>query len=67
VYLVFSPPEESREIRTVFSAQQFEIEAVSFLGFDRSAARVVGSLGVLVGAVLSLDGLFLQLWERIRK
>jgi hypothetical protein len=42
--------------RAVLTAQQFEIEVEEFLGLNGVQARVIGSLGLVIGALVGLDG-----------
>jgi hypothetical protein len=68
LHLRFIPRQEGQETRTVLSAQLIEIEAVNFLGLGGAMARLLGSVGVVIGSVLGLDNLipwFLKLvWPR---
>ncbi len=51
------------EIRSVLSAPRLEIVGNKILGLGGIAARVLGSVGVVVGSMLGLDGLFAWLWN----
>jgi hypothetical protein len=68
LHLRFIPRQGGQETRSVLSAQLIEIEAVNFLGLGGATARVLGSVGVVVGSVLGLDNLipwFIKLiWPR---
>lgn len=59
----FIPLAEGGEIRSVLSAPRVEIEAINFLGLGGTAARVLGSVGVVVGSILGLDGLLSWFWS----
>lgn len=61
--LRFIPRTGGAEVSRVLTAQLIEIEALNFLGLGGTAARVLGSVGVVMGSVLSLDKLILWLWK----
>ena len=59
------PPEGGSGIRKVLSAPRVEIQTVDFLGLNGAAARILGSVGVIMGSILGLDGLFSRLWDSL--
>jgi hypothetical protein len=58
LHLRFIPPSPAPEQRILLAAQQVEIQVTSLLGMSGSQARLFGSLGLVVGGFLALDGLF---------
>ncbi|MBN2550589.1 MAG: hypothetical protein JXB15_15600 [Anaerolineales bacterium] len=67
LHLRFLPRSGGDETRRVLSAQRIEIQAVNFLGLGGSAARVLGSVGTVVGSVFGLDNLVGWGWQLIRR
>ncbi len=63
VYLYDPDITNASEGRQVLSAQRFNFEAISFLGLDNLSTRLIASLGVAIGMVLSLDQIFIYLWN----
>jgi hypothetical protein len=63
--LVPSPPAQQQRI--LLAAQQVDIQVTSLLGLSGSQARLFGSLGLVVGAFLGLDGLLIGYLERLAK
>jgi hypothetical protein len=61
LHLQSSPRATSPQSRMVLTAQRFEIEVEEFMGLNGTQARAIGSLGVVIGAFLSLDGAVNQL------
>jgi hypothetical protein len=57
LYLRLVPLDGSEDIRQVLSTQLIEFQAVNLLGMGGTAARVLGSVGVVVSTVLGLDDL----------
>jgi len=55
------------ELRQVLTAQRIQIRSIDFLGLSGPWARALGSAGVVVGAVLCLDGVVLWLWSRLER
>ena len=53
--------------RTMVSAQVIDVDSVNFLGLGGTPARLLGSVGALVGSVLGLDNVIPWIWGRIRK
>ena len=54
-------------LRQVLTAQRIEIRVIDFLGLSGPWARALGSAGVVVGAVLALDGVFFWLWSHLER
>lgn len=70
LHLRFIPRSGGEESRRAISAQVIEIEVATLFGFKGQAARLVGAVGSLLGAVLGLP--FLKdaagwLWRRRRR
>jgi hypothetical protein len=65
LHLRFAPLDGGPESRSVLSAQLIEIEVVNFLGLGGTAARIFGSVGVVVGSVLGLDNVLSWLWKLV--
>jgi hypothetical protein len=63
LHVLTNSQDGSKETRNILSAPRVEIEGISFLGLGGTAARVLGSVGVVVGSFLGLDGLFYWLWD----
>ena len=55
VHLQFIPLDGSEPSRRVLSAQVLELDAVNLLGLGGTSARLIGAVGAMVGAFLSLD------------
>lgn len=53
------------ETREVLSAPRVEIKAINFMGLSGSTARILGSVGVVLGSFLGLDGVFSWLWNML--
>ncbi len=51
------PPPPAPDQRILLAAQQIDIQVTSLLGMSGSQARLFGSLGLVVGGFLALDGL----------
>lgn len=66
VHLRFVPFGGGPETRSVLSAQIIEIQAVNLLGLGGSAARVLGSIGTVLGSAISLDSILPWLWKLIQ-
>jgi hypothetical protein len=70
LHLRLIPLGAGRQFRTVLSAQRIEIKASSLLGMSEGMALVMGSLGLIIGFGLFLNGLldwtarFLARWKR---
>jgi hypothetical protein len=67
LHLSYVPIDGGPESRAVLSAQRIDIQAVQLLWFGGTAARVVGSVGVIVALVAGLDDLLPWIMERRRK
>jgi hypothetical protein len=65
LHLRFIPVAGGSALRQVLTAQRIEIRVIEFLGLSGPWARALGSAGVVVGAVLGLDGAALWLWRRL--
>jgi hypothetical protein len=67
LHLRFIPATGEQELRQVLTAQRLEIRVIDFLGLSGPWARSLGSAGVVVGAVLALDGAVIWLWQRLNR
>lgn len=69
LHLRFLPKAGGQESRKTISAQLIEIEATSFLGLPASVARTTGTIGSLLGSILSFPFLeqIIRLLFRRRK
>ena len=56
LHLRFVPPPPAQEQRILLAAQQVDIQVTSLLGMSGGQARLFGSLGLVVGGFLGLDG-----------
>ena len=65
LHLRFVPKTDGPETRKVLTAQLIEVEGVNFLGLGGTAARVLGSVGVVIGSILGLDNLLSWIWNLI--
>ena len=57
LHLRFVPHAGGQELTKVLTAQRIDIRAKSLLGLGVYPAKLAGSLGMIVGAILSLEGL----------
>lgn len=67
LHLRFVPLAGGLETRSVLSAQRITIEVVSLLGLKGSTARILGSVGVVLGSILGLDGVLEWIWKRTQR
>lgn len=67
IYLGIAGSGHELASRQVLAAQEISIIGTKFLGLDSLAARLIGSLGAAIGAVLSLDKILVDLILRLRK
>ena len=67
LHLRYLPLDGGEEARRVLSAQIVEIRAVSLFGLSGRWARVLGSVGVIVGAALGLNELLPWIWVQYEK
>jgi hypothetical protein len=67
LHLSYIPLAGGPVLRQVITAQRIEIRVIDFLGVSGPWARALGSAGVVVGAVLSLDGVLIWLWSRLER
>jgi hypothetical protein len=65
LHLRFVPAAGGPELRQVLTAQRIDIRVIDLLGVNGPWARALGSAGLVVGAALCLDGIFLWLWRRL--
>jgi len=65
LHLSFIPAAGGPAMRQVLTAQRIEIQVIDFFGLSGPWARALGSAGVVVGAMLALDGVFIWLWSRL--
>jgi hypothetical protein len=59
LHLQFVPRSSGREERILLAAQQVDIRVVRLFGLSGSQARLFGSLGLVVGGFLGLDGVLI--------
>jgi len=65
--LHFIPKAGGESSERVISAQRLEIRAVNLLGMGGAPARLLGGVGLLLGSLLSLDGLVEWGWKRLQR
>jgi hypothetical protein len=63
LHVRYLPLSGEGEIRKVLSAPRVETESINFLGLGGTAARIMGSVGLAVGVMLGLDGLWSWFWN----
>lgn len=63
LHLNIIPESGGERERLTVSAQRIEIRSVDLLGLNGAEVRWVGGIGLLIGAILGLDGF----WSRLRK
>lgn len=64
-YLRFISKDTGQESRLVLSAPLLSIKGVDFWGLDLLSTRLIGSLGLAVGLVLSFESLLIRAWVRL--
>jgi hypothetical protein len=67
LHLRFVPRSTGQEERILLAAQQVDIQVVSLLGMSSSQARLLGSVGLVVGVFLGLDGVLSWGLEQLAK
>lgn len=67
LHLRFIPRSTGQEERILLAAQQVDIQVVSLLGMSSSQARLLGSVGLVVGVFLGLDGVLSWGLEQLAK
>jgi len=68
LHLRFIPLNDNEpESRTMVSAQLIDVETVNFLGLGGSSARLLGTVGTLVGSIVGLDNVIPWAWGWLRK
>lgn len=67
LHLSFIPLAGGATLRQVLTAQRIDIRVIDLLGLSGPWARALGSAGVVVGAVLALDGVMIWLWSRLQR
>jgi hypothetical protein len=67
LHLRFVPRSNAQAERILLAAQQVDIQVVTLLGMSSSQARLLGSVGLVVGMFLGLDGVLSWSLERITK
>ena len=67
LHLRFVPRSTGQEERILLAAQQVDIQVVSLLGMSSSQARLLGSVGLVVGVFLGLDGVLSWSLEQLAK
>ncbi|OGO29187.1 MAG: hypothetical protein A2Z16_05655 [Chloroflexi bacterium RBG_16_54_18] len=55
LHVQFIPRNGGEELRKVISAQTFEIRADRFLGLSGNSARILGAIGLVLGAMVGFD------------
>ena len=65
LYLRMVSRETGQENRQVLSAQRIEFTGVNFLGLNDVSTRLLGSLGLAIGIVLTFDRWVVVLWNSI--
>ena len=55
LHLQYIPRNGGDELRKVISAQTIEIQAEEFLGLSGNSARILGAIGLVLGAMIGLD------------
>jgi hypothetical protein len=63
LHLRYVPKAGGPESRKVLTAQLIEVQGVNFFGLGGTAARVLGSVGVVIGSILGLDNLLSWIWN----
>jgi hypothetical protein len=67
LHLSFIPVAGGPALRRVLTAQRINIRVIDILGLSGPWVRALGSAGVVVGAVLALDGALIWLWSRLER
>ncbi len=67
LHLRFAPRSAGQEERILLAAQQIDIQVITLLGMSGSQARLFGSLGLVFGGFLGLDGLVSWGFEQLVK
>jgi len=65
LYLRLVSKKTGQENRQVLSAQRIEFTGVNFLGLNNVSTRLLGSLGLAIGIVLTFDRWVVVLWNTI--
>ena len=65
LYLRQVSKETGQENRQVLSAQRIEFTGVNFLGLNDVSTRLLGSLGLAIGIVLTFDRWVVVLWNKL--
>ncbi len=55
LHVQYIPRNGGEELRKVISAQTIEIRADEFLGLSGNSARILGAIGLVLGAMIGLD------------
>jgi hypothetical protein len=55
MHIKFLPKNGGDEIRQLLTAQTVEIESIDLLGLDGTIARILGSIGLVIGVLLNLE------------
>jgi len=55
LHVQYIPRNGGDELRKVISAQTIEIQAEEFLGLSGNSARILGAIGLVLGAMIGLD------------
>jgi hypothetical protein len=55
LHMQYVPRTGGEELRKVISAQTFEIQAEKFMGLSGNSARIIGTIGLVLGSMVGLD------------
>lgn len=58
---------QPEKMRMLLTNQQIEIQAVDFMGLRGPVARLIGGIGIILGAIMGLDGVFHTMIKRFSK
>jgi hypothetical protein len=67
LHLHFIPKQGGADNRIVLTAQPIEFKAINFLGLGGTPARILGSVGALLGSVLGLDNVISWVWRLLQR
>jgi len=63
VYVKYLPKDGGQEVRQLLTAQTVDLESIVFFGLNGEAARISGSIGLVIGLLMSLNS-FLRRKQR---
>jgi len=67
LHLRFVPRATAQEKRILLAAQQIDVQVITLMGMSGSQARLFGSLGLVLGGFLALDGVVSWGFEQLVK